>query len=184
MARTNKVGYNWQNIRKLSYVYSRNNTGKAKVHVWKTTPKNCSFCTSKQLNYARNKEVRKRVDDINDRHTDRTYVPYSKLQQRVNTQNRHRKIHKGICPYGKQTSTAPTKEIDTKSYTKKGYVDCILFCPPLNICLVCCRLVGTHFPWRLSPHKLVSEKLFLWRMKFSKVMVGNFRGLYNIYKHN
>ena len=79
MARTDKIGYNRQNIRELGYVYSENHRGKQKLHVGKTAPKNRSFCTSKHLNYAGNKEIGKRVDDVNDRHTDGTYVPYSEV---------------------------------------------------------------------------------------------------------
>ena len=81
MTRTDKVGYNRQDIRELGYVYSENHRGKQKLHVRKTTPEDCSFCTSKHVNHTGNKEIRKRVDDVNDRHTDGTYVPYNKVRQ-------------------------------------------------------------------------------------------------------
>lgn len=80
MTRTDKVGYNRQDIRELGYVNSENHRGKQKLHVRKTTPEDCSFCTSKHVNHTGNKEIRKRVDDVNDRHTDRTYVPYNKVR--------------------------------------------------------------------------------------------------------
>ena len=62
----------------------------------KATPEDCSLRASEHLNYARNKEIRERVHNIDDRHADGTYVPYSKTFKTAGTENRHSKIHESI----------------------------------------------------------------------------------------